>query len=64
MWMPESFSQSIPMKNSYFLSFSLAFTKLGNHSLIKNEYWMKELKERLWCNLGQHLYTPIKGKCF
>jgi hypothetical protein len=64
MWMPESFSQSITMKNIYFLSFSLAFTKLGNHSLIKNEYWMKELKERLWCNLGLHLYTPIKGKCF
>jgi len=47
MWMPESFSQSIPKKNSYLLSFSLAFTTLGNQSLIKNKYWMKELKEKL-----------------
>jgi hypothetical protein len=60
MWMPESFSQSIPMKNSYFLSFSLAFTKLGNQSLITNEYWMTELKEKLWCNFALHLYTQIK----
>jgi len=64
MWMPESFSQSIPMNNSYFLSFSLAFTKLGNQSLITNKYWMKEIKEKLWCNLALHLYTLIKGKSF
>jgi hypothetical protein len=63
MWMPESFSKSNIMQISYFLS-SLAFTKLGNQSLIKNEYWMKELKERLWCNLALHLYTPIKRKFF
>ena len=36
MWMPDSFSQNIPMKNTYFLSFSLAFTKFGNQSLTKN----------------------------